>query len=256
MANVARSRGYAINYIERGEGNPVVLIPGFMQSAGDWLGTGYVDRLADRWRVLVMDPLGHGRSDKPHDADSYRAPDVVADVTAVLDAAGVEKAPLWGYSRGGWLAGMTAIEYPDRVAALILGGTALTGPPTTELPRFVEPMSRGDWEGVWSVFGIPLDAKTKAHFEKVNDPKALAAERIGRVESAYTFDLARVSVPALVYCGSDDGPKDADATAEELHTKVQVVPGNHAGAFEGVDAVLSVVVPFLESIRTSGAKRV
>lgn len=248
MANVARSRGYAINYEERGEGSPLLLIPGFMQSASDWRRSGYVDRLADRSRVLVIDPLGHGWSDKPHDADSYRSPDVAADVIAVLDAAGVDKATLWGYSRGAWLAAMTTTEYPDRVAALVLGGAALTGPTPTELPRWVEPMSRGDWEGVWSLFGIPLDSKTRAHFEKVNDPKALAAERLARIESPYTFDLARVSLPALVYCGADDGPEDAEPTAAALHTTLQLVPGGHLGAFMGLDAVLTVVVPFLESV--------
>ena len=92
-------------------------------------------------------------------------------------------------------------------------------------------------------------SKPKAHFQTINDPKALAAERTGRIESAYTFDLTRVSVPALVYCGKEDGPEDAKPTAEALHTKVQVVPGDHAGAFDGIDAVLSVVIPFLESLR-------
>ncbi len=248
MANVARSRGYAINYEERGKGSTVLLVPGFMQSASDWRRSGYVERLADRWRVLVMDPLGHGWSDKPHDANSYRAPDVAADVIAVLDAAGAANTTLWGYSRGAWLTAMTTIEYPDRVAALILGGAALTGPPPTELPPWVGPMSRGDWEGVWSLYGLALDPKTKAHFQKVNDPKALAAERMARVESAYMFDLGRVSVPALVYCGADDDPEDAEPTAEALHARLQVVPGGHAGAFMGVDAVLSVVLPFLESV--------
>jgi pimeloyl-ACP methyl ester carboxylesterase len=250
MANVARSRGYAINYEEVGEGSPVVLIPGFMQSAGDWRGVGYVDRLADRWRVLVMDPLGHGKSDKPHHADPYRTPDVAADVIAVLDAAGVDKATLWGYSRGGWLAAMTTIEYPDRVTALILGGAPLTFPPLTELPPWVEPMSKGDWEGFWLLFGLELDSRTKAHFQKQNDPKALAAERTGRIESAYVFDLTRVNVPACVYCGVDDGPDDADATAGALHTKVQVVPGDHPGAFNALDEVIAVVIPFLESLRS------
>jgi len=98
------------------------------------------------------------------------------------------------------------------------------------------------------LFGIQLDSKTKAHFQAVNDPKAMAAERIGRIESAYTFDLNRVSVPALVYCGEDDGPEDAVATAEALHTKLRVVPGDHGGAFDAVDDVMAVVVPFLESI--------
>jgi pimeloyl-ACP methyl ester carboxylesterase len=247
MANVAKSRGYTISYEDVGQGRPVVLIPGFMQTNKDW--RDYVGRLADIRRVLAMDPLGQGKSDKPHDSELYRSPGVAADVIAVLDAAGVEKATLWGYSRGMWLGAMTAIEYPDRMAALILGGGSLTDPPPTEMPPWVEPISRGDWEGFFSLFGIPLDAKTKAHFQAHNDPKAMAAERTGRIESAYTFDLTRVSVPALVYCGADDGPEDADATAEALHTKVHVVPGDHANAFSAVDEVMAAVLPFLESVQ-------
>jgi pimeloyl-ACP methyl ester carboxylesterase len=248
MSNVARSRGYAINYEDVGPGKPIVLIPGFLQSASDWRRDGYMDRLSPRWRVVVMDPLGQGKSDKPEDPTLYRSPGVTAEVITVLDAAGIEKAPLWGYSRGAWLAAMTTIEHPQRVSGLILGGASLTDPPPTELPRWVEPISRGDWDGFWEGFPIPLDAKTKAHFQKVNNPKALAAERIGRIESAYVFDLTRIKVPACVYCGADDGPEDADATVEALHTTVHVVPGDHAGAFDGVDAVLAVVVAFLESL--------
>lgn len=60
------------------------------------------------------------------------------------------------------------------------------------MPPWVDPLSRGDWAGFWSLFPISLNAEVKRHFE-LNDPKALAAERIGRIESAYMFDLDRVS---------------------------------------------------------------
>src|SRR5881628_2408208 len=134
---IARSRGYAISYEDAGEGSPVVLVPGYMQSAADYREAGYVDRLAAKHRVLIVDPLGHGRSDKPHEADAYRAPGVAADLIAVLDAAGLDRAALWGYSRGAGLAGMAAIEFPRRLTALILGGAALTQPPPTEMPPWV-----------------------------------------------------------------------------------------------------------------------
>jgi len=88
-----------------GTGSAVLLIPGLMQSAADYRQAGYVDRLAGTRRVLVVDPLGHGQSDKPHEADAYRAPDVAADVIAVLDAAGLETATLWATREAhGWLA--------------------------------------------------------------------------------------------------------------------------------------------------------
>ena len=247
--HVAKSRGYAISYEDAGAGSPVLLIPGFMQSAADYRQAGYVDRLGATRRVLIVDSLGHGQSDKPHDGAAYRAPDVAADVIAVLDAAGLERAALWGYSRGAWLACMAAIEFPERLTALILGGAGLTQPPPTELPSWVEPLSRGDWSGYWSVFPIPLPDEVKRHFEESNDPKALAAERIGRIESGYVFDLARVSVPALVYCGGDDEPEEAVPTAQALKTELRVVKDyDHFWAFKEVDSVMPFVVPFLESL--------
>ena len=71
---VAESRGYAISYADAGDGPAVVLVNGFASPAAEWRKFGYVDRLADRYRVLVVDSLGHGQSAMPHDADAYRAP--------------------------------------------------------------------------------------------------------------------------------------------------------------------------------------
>ena len=245
----AKSRGYAISYEDAGAGSPVVLVPGFMQSAADYRQAGYIDRLAAKWRLLIVDPLGHGKSEKPHEAAAYRAPDVAADVIAVLDAAGLERATLWGYSRGAWLACMAAIEYPERLAALILGGAGLTQAPATEIPPWVEHLSRGDWGGFWPLFQVPLSDEVKRHFEETNDPKALAAERVGRIESPYVFDLGRVSVPALVYCGGDDEPDDAVPTAQALKTELRVVHGcDHFGAFKQVDSVVPLVSTFLSEV--------
>ena len=88
---VAESRGYAISYADAGDGPAVVLVNGFASPAAEWRKFGYVDRLADRYRVLVVDSLGHGQSAMPHDADAYRAPDA-ADIIAAMDAAGIGRA--------------------------------------------------------------------------------------------------------------------------------------------------------------------
>jgi pimeloyl-ACP methyl ester carboxylesterase len=219
-----------------------------MQSAADYRQAGYSDRLAATHRVLIVDPLGHGRSDKPHEAQAYRAPDVAADVIAVMDAAGLKKATLWGYSRGAWLACMAAIEFPERLAALILGGEALTRPPPTEVPAWNETLARGDWAAFWSVFPIPLTHEVQRHFEDINDPKALAAERIGRIESAYKFGLGRVSARALVYCGGDDDPVDVTPTAQALKTELHRVERcDHFEAFKEVDRVMPFVAAFLKA---------
>ena len=116
VTKTARSRGYTISYEDAGVGQVIVLITGATMSAADWRDAGYVDLLADDHRVLSVDPLGNGLSDKPRDPDAYGWPEVAGDVLAVMDAADVDRAVLWGYSRGGRLAAALAAENPDRAA--------------------------------------------------------------------------------------------------------------------------------------------
>jgi len=87
-----QSRGYRIHYLDEGEGQPLVLIPGNLLRAAQWLELGYVDAFRDGYRVLAIDPLGHRLSDRPRDATSYAPADVAADIVAVLDAEGIASA--------------------------------------------------------------------------------------------------------------------------------------------------------------------
>jgi pimeloyl-ACP methyl ester carboxylesterase len=80
-----------------------MLVAGTLLAAQHWRDFGYVEALARRWRVINVDPLGHGDSDAPHDPDAYEAAGVTKDLVAVLDAEEVDTATVWGYSRGGWL---------------------------------------------------------------------------------------------------------------------------------------------------------
>ena len=120
------SRGFRIDYTVDGEGPPLVLVAGTLCAARHWVDYGYAATLARHWRVINIDPLGHGASDTPHDADSYEAAGVTADLVAVLDAEGVDSATVWGYSRGGWLACNMASRYPDRVDRLSSAPTRCT----------------------------------------------------------------------------------------------------------------------------------
>ena len=56
----AQSRGFTIHYEARGAGPPLVLVPGTLSSAAQWELFGYVDMLCERYRVISVDPLGHG----------------------------------------------------------------------------------------------------------------------------------------------------------------------------------------------------
>lgn len=141
------SRGFTINYTVDGDGPPLVLVAGTLCAAQHWRDSGYVAPLARHWRVINIDPLGHGASDAPHDADSYQAEGVTSDVVAVLDAEGVDSATVWGYSRGGWLACNLASRYPDRVDRIVVAAYAMNAH-DEEVDRVLEPLAgflrRGD----------------------------------------------------------------------------------------------------------------
>lgn len=71
-------------------------------------------------RVVLLDLLGHGRSDKPTHASEYRMDSYAAQVVALLDHLGVERAVLGGLSLGANVSLLAATLHPDRVAGLIL----------------------------------------------------------------------------------------------------------------------------------------
>ena len=257
MLKTTMSRGYAISYNDSGRGPAVMLVPGYLQSAAEFEAAGYIDRLASHWRVLSVDPLGSGRSDRPHDPTPYHAPDVASDLIAVLDAEGIDRAVLWGYSRGAWLVVVATLEVPDRVSGVVIGGAALTFPRPTGIPAWVDPLNRGDWDGFWKIFPVHLDAETRGRFERTNDPAALAAERVGRFDPWYPLDLNRISASALVYCGREDEPQGAMPTADALHTELHIVEGcDHLQTFVAVDRVMNFAIPFLTQQAENGADSV
>ena len=95
---------------------------GITQCVEDWFECGYVAALRPRYRLILVDARGHGQSDKPHDAESYALDSRVADVVAVIDAVGVERAYFWGYSMGGYIGFGMAKHAPQRINALVIGG--------------------------------------------------------------------------------------------------------------------------------------
>jgi pimeloyl-ACP methyl ester carboxylesterase len=72
-------------------------------------------------RVMALTQRGHGDSDKP--TDGYRPADFAADVASFMDAMEIERAVLVGHSMGSINAMRFAIDYPSRVAGLMLAGT-------------------------------------------------------------------------------------------------------------------------------------
>jgi pimeloyl-ACP methyl ester carboxylesterase len=83
---------------------------------------GLVPHLARMGRVVAFDQRAHGASDAP--AGPYRREDLAADVVGLLDCLQAPRAVLVAHSMGGVVALTTALDHPDRVAGLVLIGTA------------------------------------------------------------------------------------------------------------------------------------
>jgi pimeloyl-ACP methyl ester carboxylesterase len=248
-AHAAKSRGYALSYEDVGSGPVIVLVNGLGGPASEWRDAGYVDALSARYRLLIADPLGHGESDKPHDVDAYRPQDVGRDLIAVMDAAGVERATLWGYSRGGNLAATAVAEHPERAASLIVGGSALR-PPRSGVDA-IRPTTKalldGDWAGFWAALPLAVPEAYRHYYEGANDPKAIGAASLATERSHYVIDLNAISAPTLLYCGAQDVSDELDATGQELGAGPHVLTGDHDhfAAFDDADAVLAIVAPHL-----------
>jgi class 3 adenylate cyclase/pimeloyl-ACP methyl ester carboxylesterase len=121
----ADSDGVKLAYEVLGASGPHVIAIGLSNCPAvrtrNWNTAQRWDHLARRCRVILYDRRGVGCSETPD--RGYSLGRSLEDVRAVLDAAGVERAILWGATDGGPLAIAFAVHYPERVAGLLLLGT-------------------------------------------------------------------------------------------------------------------------------------
>jgi pimeloyl-ACP methyl ester carboxylesterase len=111
--------GVRLHYIERGQGDPVVLIHGNGALIQDFIVSGLVDGLSERHRVIVFDRPGFGYSTRPR--TRIWTPMAQADVLRkALDQLGVEQAIVLGHSWGTLVAVALALQAPDLVRGLVL----------------------------------------------------------------------------------------------------------------------------------------
>ena len=190
----ADAAGMRLHYHEAGpadpDGLPVVLLHGGGPGASGWSNFGRnLPVFAERFRTLLVDQPGFGRSDRPPVTGNYFT--FAADALAgLLKTLGIERAHLLGNSLGGGTAVRFALNYPDRAGRLVLmapGGLSLNvfSPDPTEgikrLSRFAAAPgpSREKMAAFLSIMvhdqRLVTDELIDERFAAASDPAALAA---------------------------------------------------------------------------------
>ena len=119
-----KTNNIELYYEVYGAGQPLVLISGLGYPLWQW--HKMVPFLAEHFQVITFDNRGVGQSDKP--AGPYTAQMLATDTAGLLDALGIEKAIIAGHSMGGFVAQAMALDFPQKVAKLILCSTNFGGP--------------------------------------------------------------------------------------------------------------------------------
>ena len=201
----ARAR---IHYEVDGEGEPLVLVAGTAFDMSFW------DDLLPQlrgFRVLRLDNRGAGLSDVPDEAFSIEQ--MADDVAAVMDAAGMPSAHVYGMSMGGLIAQDLAIRYPERVLSLVLGATYAGGPPLSRavrlLPLLLSEKGPEDLLRATAPFlsatPIPATAdRFPGHGRAPRNKRALRRQLAAQMRYSSMRRLHMIQQPTLVMHGEKD----------------------------------------------------
>ena len=245
--------GVSIHYEAVGEGAPVMLHHGLADSLASWERTGWVERLAARHRVLLIDARGHGESDKPHAPAAYASERMIGDILAVLDAEGGGAMHFIGYSMGGRMGFELAHAAPERLRSLTVGAAH---PYAQSLGSARDAIGRGfgPWLKQFASLEGELGAAILTHFMR-NDPDALkACTSTDRPDRSGV--LTRFDKPTLLFVGGEDSA--AEAMMRSAFTlprgHLVLVPGyDHFQLGLHIDLVLTAVEAFLDEVSRAEA---
>lgn len=251
-------------YETHGEGEPLVLIPGFTN--GLWLWFKQTKAFARRFRTIVFDPRGVGRS------EGGRAPATIRgcadDVAALLSALGVERAHVLGASFGGFVAQEFALAHPRHLDKLVLCCTSFGG------VRHVLP-SASTLQAMASAEGLNTEERTRRNLRPAFTPQFLAQRpeeveevtalrlrhpvseltHLAQVQSAATFDagmrVSQIEAPTLVVTGDEDAivpPGNSRNLAASIPgARLSIIEGaGHMVFIERAEEFNRAVVEFLE----------
>lgn len=215
MSKMVVSRGFNIYCEVHGDSSSkqtLIFCHGNGNCVNDWKTLGYVAKLAPHFRLILVDALGYGMSDKPLDSAQYTSDRRAEDVVAVLDAFGVEKAHFFGSSIGGSVGFVLADLYPNRFFSFSIGCAhpyGSTQPVGCNLfgKEFQELLARDGIEGFVKeveekYLGRPFCEGVREQYLK-NDAAAMIAANTP-VWPDRSYCLEKISVPVLLFAGDKD----------------------------------------------------
>ncbi|GLS62479.1 alpha/beta fold hydrolase [Methylobacterium oxalidis] len=245
--------GVRLHYVERGQGEPLVLIHGNGTMIQDFLVSGIVDELAKRYRVIIIDRPGYGYSERPRALWTPRAHATLFQ--KALQQLGVSQAVVLGHSWGTLVAVALALQAPQLVRGLVLASgyyyptlradVILFSPPA--IPVLGDAM-RYTISPVISRLILP--GLIKAMFAPASEPDRFDREfpkelmlrpsqlRASAEDAAMmtpvTIELQEhyreLKLPVVIVTGADDQIADVGRQSERLHGEIVnsefiVVPG-------------------------------
>jgi 3-oxoadipate enol-lactonase len=251
--------GARIHWDEEGSGAPLLLIMGLGWPSQAWHRSRPI--LSEKYRTIAPDNRGAGRSEAP--AGPYSIAQMAADAAAVLNAARVNAAHIFGMSMGGMIAQEFALQYPNKVRSLILGCTAAGGPQAVraEEAALQVLMTRGQDPDQFAkaVSSFIYDARTSP--ERIEEDTAVrrkwypsADAYFAQLQAVMAWEaysrIGQISVPTLVIHGENDRLVPSEngrlIAARIPGAKLVMIPGaSHIFATDQPDLAHAAILDFL-----------
>jgi len=228
-----------IYYEVRGEGEPILLVHGFIVNSSNWKKTSiYSDLIKTHYKVITLDLRGNGKSDHPHVAEAYANDAEAKDIMGLLKFLHIEKYKAVGYSRGSIVTARLLVLDKNLIKGVLGGmGTGFTDP---------------YWERPRQIYEA-LSGKNIAEFEPMKenirknglDSVALAFMQLHQ-PATLPSSLAKLEQPVLIISGDQDDFGSAEALSKMIkNSKLVSVPGTHNTA-SSTAAFSEEVIKFLK----------
>ena len=223
----------ALHYTERGRGKPLILLHGNGEDGGYF--ANQMEYFSGRRRVIAIDTRGHGKS--PRGSAPFTIAQFARDFYGFMEAHSIDQADLLGFSDGGNIALVFALNHPERVSHLILNGANLFG------------------GGVKAHVQIPIIIGY--HLASTFAKKSPEAERHAELLGLMVHDpnlrpeqLESLAVRTLLITGTRDMIKDSHTQLMLEHlpnAEWKRISGNHFIASRNPDAFNRAVDAFLQT---------